>query len=276
MLRQLAATEFDIQPRPVASGSFGVVKLAVHKPSGAVHAIKSMPHMHRGTRRRPSVDSELRHHAAVAGNRHVCTLYGAIEDEHWTHAVLELCMGGSLQQLIALGRGRWLSTHAPSIGRGILHALCECCEQRIVHGDIKPSNVVLVAPGSADVRLIDFGSSAHLGPGQHSATCQFGTPAYAAPEILQSRLSNQLSDVWSVGVLLYQLLCSERCEVPLICLEGAKRLAYPSGTPAAAKDLVACLLRHEPAERLHPYEALGHPFFRRVPASGGLDHLALP
>ncbi|WIA10896.1 hypothetical protein OEZ85_011062 [Tetradesmus obliquus] len=149
-----------------------------------------------------------------------------------------------------------------TIMRGLLHALNECHEKCIVHGDVKPANIMFTSPLCTDVQLIDFGSSCCLDRASASARCHFGTPAYAAPEILRNRTCTSMSDAWSAGVLLHQMLTQAKVPAAELCLIGSKALSSSPHSKAAA-DLVQCLLKVDPADRLHPYEALGHPYFKR-------------
>ncbi|KAF6252662.1 kinase-like domain-containing protein [Scenedesmus sp. NREL 46B-D3] len=189
------------------------------------------------------IANELQHHAAVSGSRHVCTLIGVIDDHQVRYAVQELCTGGTLQATLRSSAARMPHKSCMRIARGLLHALAECADKGIVHNDVKPDNLMLL---DGEVKLTDFGSSCTFGK-----RCQFATPAYAAPEVARLGLCSTQSDSWSAGILLHQLLA--HAPVPVT--------EFPSGTPLEARDLVAALTRLNPEDRLHPYEALGHPYF---------------
>ncbi|PWN24322.1 kinase-like protein [Jaminaea rosea] len=80
----------------------------------------------------------------------------------------------------------------------------------LLHGDIKPSNVLIAADGT--VKLADFGLS-RLKSGGHLERWNFvGTPGYTAPEILRRFPYGPASDVWSLGCTLYELFTSRRVE----------------------------------------------------------------
>src|SRR5690606_24619499 len=75
--------------------------------------------------------------------------------------------------------------------------------RKIIHKDLKPANIMLTPQGS--VKLIDFGIS-KLDWQQAMQTVSFGTPGFAAPEQLQGKPSNERSDIYSFGAIVYYLL----------------------------------------------------------------------
>jgi serine/threonine protein kinase len=210
------------------------------------------------------IQSELDNHAAVSECDHVATLHGSFEDgDSWACAVQELCTGGSLNDLLSAGVSS-LRTQQLTM-RGLLHALCACNDAHVLHGDVKPSNIMFNSM-SGGVRLIDFGSSARLADASTQfVRCSFGAPAYGAPEVLKSGTYTRMSDMWSAGVVLHQILTLSKLPYIVLCLDwDVNKLLdkLPTGTPATARDLLAQLLVPEQEKRMHPYEALGHPFFR--------------
>jgi serine/threonine protein kinase len=84
----------------------------------------------------------------------------------------------------------------------LLCGLQDCNGVGLVHGDIKPQNVVIDDDGF--VKLIDFGFSRFLGQQSAHKVRPVGTPAYMAPEVVNGRDIDPLSDLWSLGALLYE------------------------------------------------------------------------
>ncbi|WP_371177034.1 protein kinase [Buchananella felis] len=121
--------------------------------------------------------------------------------------VMDLVEGPSLSALLA-SRGTLSPGEAVELTIGILQALATAHSQGIVHRDIKTDNVLLAASGPLDrhcVRLVDFGIAKILedSPGAREA---IGTPKYMAPELFAYGTAFETSDVYSVGIVLYQLL----------------------------------------------------------------------
>jgi len=112
------------------------------------------------------------------------------------------------------------------IAEGLSHAH----RHNIVHRDIKPSNVILTASGEA--KIVDFGLARFVSPGATTQTMTFsGTLSYMAPEQVKGRTVDARSDIWSLGVILYQLL--------------ANRLPFPGDNPAS---IVNAIQYASPAE----------------------------
>lgn len=266
----LSSASFDVYDRPMASGSsHSPVRFAIHKQARTLHAVKRLPHTRCGRSdadQRALVANELSNHAAVSASQHVCSLKGTFASENATCAVLELCTGGTLQDLLDLGQPK---VDERAILRALLQALGSCCEAHVVHGDVAPHNIMFAsqpAAGGSQLRLIDFGaSSSILNDRPQCCSKLFATPLYAAPEVLALHTHLQLSDVWSAGIILLQLLRRQSRPEPLLLSTALPKLwppELPAGTPGAATDLARHLLQPDPDRRLHPFEALGHPFFR--------------
>lgn len=78
--------------------------------------------------------------------------------------------------------------------------------KKIVHRDLKPSNIIV--NDSNEVFLIDFGFACKFDPEDEKIlTERFGTPYYMSPEVLARKMYNSKSDIWSLGVIYYEMLC---------------------------------------------------------------------
>src|SRR5262249_51943251 len=91
-----------------------------------------------------------------------------------------------------------------SIVRDVADALGEAHRRGLVHGDVKPENILLVKNGEHyGVKVVDFGVARHVATPAGSAV---GTAGYVAPEQLQSRPSDRRADLFALGVVLYELM----------------------------------------------------------------------
>ena len=88
--------------------------------------------------------------------------------------------------------------------KSLFGAINHCHAQRIIHGDIKPDNIMINANNK--VRLIDFGLSKILAKRRTAKAEVCGTPYYMSPEVIEGDDSMK-SDIWSLGVILYYLVC---------------------------------------------------------------------
>lgn len=180
--------------------------------------------------------------------------------------VMECLEGEDLSQVIA--RGPVSPTLAVEYGLQICVALSEAHAARVVHRDLKPSNVFVThrSDGSPCLKVLDFGISKRLIPGEgersHDLTeshSVLGSPAYMSPEQLrQSKDVDARSDIWSLGVLLYELLTARRpFEAPsLSALSAAIAADAPSppssvnaSVPAALNGIVMHCLRKDAKDR---------------------------
>ena len=125
---------------------------------------------------------------------------------------------------------------AISVARDVVEQLCRALApahaRRVVHRDIKPANVLIASTGR--VKVADFGVARLLGRGDNVAATVVGTPSYMAPEQARGRGTTPATDVYSVGVVLYEMLAGR-----------------PPFSGATAVDLALCHLQ-DPVPALPP------------------------
>lgn len=138
------------------------------------------------------------------------------------YIVMEYVDGMTLRQLLASGR-RLLPERALEITAGVLSALDYAHRHGIVHRDIKPANVMLTRTG--EVKVMDFGIARALndtGTTMTSAQAVMGTAQYLSPEQARGEVVDARSDLYSTGVVLYELLTGK----PPFVGESAVAIAY--------------------------------------------------
>ncbi|MFS8520088.1 MAG: protein kinase [Micromonosporaceae bacterium] len=166
------------------------------------------------------------------------------------YLVMELVEGENLARRLAAGPLPW--PEAVRVGAQVAAALCAAHRAGLVHLDVKPGNVMLTADGA---KVLDFGIAALAGAvtdGRFS-----GTPTYTAPERLHGSPAHPANDVYSLGVLLYELLAG----VPPARMDDWEQAAAAHrsgrlprvppvpGLPAVVGDLVAACLSPDPGRR---------------------------
>ena len=136
----------------------------------------------------------------------IVQIYDVGHADQGLYYVAELVDGESLE--LALRRGRLAPPEACEIAEQLSRALAHAHARRVVHGDIKPANVLISQHGS--VKVGDFGV-ARLAEGSSAgaAATIAGTPRYMAPEQARGRGTTMASDVYSVGVVLYEMLAGQ-------------------------------------------------------------------
>ncbi|MEA2116759.1 MAG: protein kinase [Thermodesulfobacteriota bacterium] len=208
--------------RVLGSGGTGTVYLArdlLLKRQVAVKTI--LPVLADNSEVRRRLDRECRLHAAIGVHPNIVTLYDKIEDEGRIYLVMEYVQGEVLADLLLdKPEGNCVVStvdNAVSLVRQILQAIGCIHEHGILHRDIKTSNILVQQQeeGNTPAKLMDFGiarqeeSEETLSRLTQLDSSGPGTPAYMAPERIDPRTfgeSSPATDLYSVGVILYQLL----------------------------------------------------------------------
>jgi serine/threonine-protein kinase len=144
-------------------------------------------------------------------HRNVLRTYDYGEAEGVYFISMEFVRGYTLAELLEEAPNRQMPSRAAvGIGRQICRGLHAAHEQGIIHRDIKPQNVLIDAKG--EVKLMDFGIArmAETPEGVTQAGLIVGTPHYMSPEQVQGKQLDARSDVYSMGVLLYEMLVGRR------------------------------------------------------------------
>jgi hypothetical protein len=208
---------------------------------------------------------------------HIVTLHAVGEHDGRPYLALEYVDGESLRARLAAGPlpVREALRHA----RAIAEAIAEAHRRGIVHADLKPENVVI--PRDGRVRVVDFGL-AKLAGGSPDASSSSGTPAYMAPERWRGAPPTGAIDVWSLGMMLPELVTGRRplSDAELMRLPYSKAPIELDGLPAAPwSQLVRECLARDPAERpiaddlVRRLTALLDP---RAANAGAEDHCPFP
>src|SRR5687768_11970840 len=130
---------------------------------------------------------------------HIVTLHAFGEHDGRPYLALEYVDGESLRARMTAGP--LPVREALQITRAIADAIGEAHARGLVHADLKPENVLI--PRDGRVRVVDFGLARLVGAGPAPAS---GTPAYMAPERWRGEPPDGAIDVWSVGMILYELI----------------------------------------------------------------------
>ncbi|GAA0186257.1 non-receptor serine/threonine protein kinase [Lithospermum erythrorhizon] len=217
------------------------------------------------------VKREVKIMKALAGHENVVQFYNAFEDDSYVYIVMELCEGGELlDSILAKKDGRYSEKDAAIVVRQMLKVAAECHLHGLVHRDMKPENFLFKSPKvDSSLKATDFGLSDFIRPGKKFQDI-VGSAYYVAPEVLRRR-SGPESDVWSIGVITYILLCGRRpfydktedgiFKEVIRNKPDFRRKPWP-GISDSAKDFVKKLLVKDPLARLTAAQALSHPWVR--------------
>jgi serine/threonine protein kinase len=166
------------------------------------------------------------------------------------------------------------------IAQQLVGALHYLHSHRIIHRDMKPQNILIGARGR--VKLCDFGFARAMSSNTIVLTSIKGTPLYMSPELVQEQPYDETADLWSLGVILYELLVGRppfytTSIYSLIQHIVKNPVKYPPDISPIFRSFLQGLLRKDPKERLSWPDLLHHPFIQAsqediVFDSGGNDH----
>ena len=187
--------------RPLGSGGSGSVWLALDERNGLDVALKIIPREGKAAaraEREALAARRLRHDRCVRA-------YDVGHDASHVYIAYEYVPGRTVRE--ALRAGALSDSDAVEVAAQVLDALAHAHRAGIVHRDVKPSNILLEDSEEIAVRLLDFGLAQFDGADTLTAVGDVpGTLAYIAPERLAGGDATPESDVWSVGVLLWESL----------------------------------------------------------------------
>ncbi|KAI5463561.1 kinase-like domain-containing protein [Mariannaea sp. PMI_226] len=243
--------------RLIGKGSFGKVYLASHKlTNGSKVVLKS------AKKDDSNLAREIHHHRQFV-HPHIARLYEVIVTETMVWMVLEYCAGDELYNHL-LEHGPLPVSKVQKIFAQLVGAVSYVHNHSCVHRDLKLENILF--DKHENVKLVDFGfTREYEGRTNHLQTfC--GTICYSAPEMLKGeKYAGEKVDVWSLGIILYALLCGElpfdddddNVTRTKILAEEPK---FPDHVPADAVPLIKSLLSKRPLLRPSLPDILAHPF----------------
>ena len=200
---------------------------------------------------------------AAAGLNHpnICIVHSVDPGELAPMIVMEYVEGQALETL--LEDGRLPPEAAVSYARQIALAMAEAHRQGVVHGDLKPANIMVTSAGF--IKIMDFGLARRQTSGNGQAepanpagpNGMSGTPSYMAPEQVRGLRASTMSDVFSLGLILYEMATGKRAVQQSNFLETLRQIERMDGDLLAghaeepfATLLRQTLIRHPPEQRL--------------------------
>jgi serine/threonine protein kinase len=254
----LQVGKYDVQ-KMLGKGATGTVYLAKDTFTGREVALKTIePEVFRDPEFGTVYRSQFLNEASLAGklrHPHIVSIFDAVVGEDSGHIAMELVTGGDL------------SKHATPETLlpvpDVLQIAFKCCgaleyasKEGIVHRDLKPANI-MIASGT-EVKIADFGAAV-LKKSQVVQTAALGSPYYMSPEQIEGKALTFHSDMYSLGVVLYELLTgrrpflAENIDTLLAKILKAEPAPPSALRPALPKALDAVVLRAMQKNPAHRY-----------------------
>jgi serine/threonine protein kinase len=218
----------------------------------------------------PEEKSLLRTEIAVlklVNHPNIIRMKGLYESKKYMYIVMEMLKGGELFEHI-VGRPRFSEEQTAKLIKRLLESVAYLHDMGIAHNDLKPENILCCGDNIEDLKIADFGLSKLLLPKEKMiAAC--GTLSYVAPEVLTMQGYGKEADLWSVGVIMFLVLCGK------LPFDGQNQNEIIRSTIAAevrvnatvwlklsanARALIQCLLKKDPKLRISAKNALKSPF----------------
>jgi serine/threonine protein kinase len=241
----------------LAKGGMGVIYKALDRTLNRVVAIKVV---HEHLSGDPSFTERfLREARAMARLDHenIITIHAVEEERGTPYIVMEYCPGGNLRSIMQARKPLQLRTSI-DIALQLAEALAYAHEQGIVHRDIKPANILVDNRGR--VKLTDFGIAAALDEASITTVGQIiGTPEYMSPEQAAGRKVDARADIYSLGIVLYEMVVGHHPfqHLPKTAIhsqlidttQGEIPLEFPDNIPSLVKAIIEDLVRRDPEYR---------------------------
>ena len=253
--------------REIGKGGFGLVWKVIHKKTQKVYCIKVIQKQGIVEQKLvPQMNREIEI-MYILNNPHCLRLKNHFEDDNNFYLVMPLASKGQLYRVLKKFR-KFDERTAAQILRETISALqyLHSFKPPIIHRDIKPENLLLNEGGR--VLLADYGWSNFNMEGDVRKTfC--GTPEYIAPEMLMKKGHDTRVDIWSIGILMFELLSGYS---PFVAKTNQElyqnirrlKIQWPKDMPPLAKNLISKILRLNPIDRPSFDEILNHQWFKQT------------
>ncbi|XP_041059035.1 serine/threonine-protein kinase 33-like [Carcharodon carcharias] len=202
----------------LGKGSFGVVIQATHIPTDTKWAIKKLSKEKAGSQAVKMLEREIAI-LKMVNHEHIIKLAEVYETTKKVYLVIEFCELGELKGILE-EKGNFSESETKQIISSLASAIFYLHKNDIIHRDLKLENILVKSNDDADdngmklnIKVTDFGLSVlkdGAGVGSESMlqdAC--GTPLYMAPEIINNYDYSQQCDLWSIGIIMYILLCGQ-------------------------------------------------------------------
>jgi len=258
----------DIFPKQLGSGSFGRVFLVSHNETKKLYALKVIDKRKLliSYGKLDIIYNEINIHSKL-DHENIIKLYNVYEDDENINIIMEYAPHGNLYELLTKEKNGFSEYKAFEYFIQVVNAVYYLHNNNIIHRDIKPENLLIGEDNK--IKLCDFGWAKELTLENRSTFC--GTVEYMAPEIVENENYDYGVDIWSLGILLYELLYGHspfkaNNTKNVILNIKSHILTYDDKNKkvsSSCKDLIKKLLNNNPQKRYKIKDILEHPFIKK-------------
>ncbi|KAG8549788.1 hypothetical protein GDO81_019736 [Engystomops pustulosus] len=251
--------------RTLGKGGFARCYEMTEISTNKTYAVKVIPHSRVAKpHQREKIVNEIDLHQQLH-HKHIVKFSHHFEDSENIYIFLEICSRKSLAHI-------WKARHTllePEVRyylKQIISGLKYLHMKGIIHRDLKLGNFFINE--NMELKVGDFGLAARLEPPEQRKKTICGTPNYLAPEVLHRHGHGPESDVWSLGCVMYTLLCgtppfeTSDLKETYRCIKQVK-YTLPACLSSSAKQLIMGILKRTPSERLTLDQIIEHEFFTK-------------
>ena len=254
-------------PQELGSGSYGRVYLIKHNKTNEEYALKVIDKkkLMQMYGRIDIIKNEINIHSKLS-HENIIRLYNVYEDENSINLILEYAKNGNLYELLSQPENKkgLDEQRAFDYFIQVVNAVYYLHQNNIIHRDIKPENILIGKKGL--LKLCDFGWAKELTLENRSTFC--GTVEYMAPEIFGSENYDFGVDIWSLGILLYEMVIGHspfkaKNMKSVILNIKSHDLTYEKPLSHECRNLIEKILNINPQKRLKIKDILEHPFVKK-------------
>eukprot|EP00483_Globobulimina_turgida_P000805 UN00806 len=258
----------------IGQGTFASVHKCFSKSDSSQFAVKIINKIHLDEDELTALSNEMTILKHIS-HKNIIKLVSVFDEDNTIFIILELINGHDLYDLTLANNTRLTEKTSAKIMYEVCNALQYLHCSGFVHRDLKPENILITNDGR--IKITDFGLAHANFNVTLSCDSQLmkticGTPLYVAPEIIKGEAYNYKCDMWSMGVILYILLCGfhpfNSVVLPVLyraIIKGDYGLTSKKWNTISkeGKDLVQCLLNVDPEKRYSAKQVKNHPWIKK-------------
>ena len=255
----------DIFPILLGSGSFGKVYLIKHNITHKEYAMKIIDKkkLKQMGYNNEQILEEIKIHSKL-DHENIVHVYNVFENEENFNIIMEYAKKGNLYDVITREKGGLSEEKAVGYFTQVVNAVYYLHQNNIIHRDIKPENILISE--NDIIKLCDFGWAKELNLENRNTFC--GTAEYMAPEIVTNENYDFSVDIWSLGILLYEMIFGHspfegKNKNSIMINIKSHELIYDKPISNECKDLIEKILENNPQKRLKIKNIIEHSFIKK-------------